>query len=127
MFLHAPDIHGVSSPVDGLDGALPLMGSGAAPSATDTKTTSGRWLVDLRWVQTHVRREQAGGTELGVVDGKEAETRRGVAIFSEPVVLPGGSVVWHPVRAMPTETTATLEAVMSMCQRWRQEQDGASR
>lgn len=119
MLLHTPDAHGVSSPVDGMDGAMPLVGSGAAPAATDTMTTPGRWLVDLRWVQTHVRREQAGG--------KEAEPRLGVAIFSEPVVLPGAPVAWHPVRAMPIETTATVEAVMLLCQRWRQEQDGAFR
>jgi len=130
MFLHAPDAHGVTSPVDGMDGAMPLMGNGVAPAAGDSMTTPGGWLVDLRWVQTHVRRAAVAANE--VTDAVEAadkavETQHGVSIFSEPVVMPGVPAVWHPVSAMPKETTASLESVMSMCQRWRQKQDVASR
>jgi hypothetical protein len=45
MLLHSPGAAGLSSPVGGTDGAIPIRGNGAA--------SDGR-VVDLRWVATRV-------------------------------------------------------------------------
>ena len=134
LFLHAPDAHGVTSPVDGMDGVMPLIGNGIAPAATDSTKMPGSWLVDLRWVQTHVRRAAAAAEvteEAPVADREPVRLARAMvqepSIFVEPVVMPGVPAAWHPLSAMPKETTVTLEAVMSMCQRWRQQQDVVQR
>ena len=52
MLLHAPGVAGLSSPVGGTDGAIPIRGSGPAPPAN---ATDGR-VVDLRWIETRVVR-----------------------------------------------------------------------
>ena len=51
VFLYEPDIYGLSSPVHGRDGAVPLRGSGIAPGPDSTTIAAGEWMVDLRWVQ----------------------------------------------------------------------------
>jgi len=51
VFLYAPDARGMSSPVRGLDGAVPLRGVGVAPGPDDLGATAADWMVDLRWVQ----------------------------------------------------------------------------
>jgi hypothetical protein len=59
MLLHAPGAAGLSSPVGGTDGAIPIRGNGQATgeagagSAGTGATTDGR-VVDLRWVATRV-------------------------------------------------------------------------
>lgn len=51
MFLRAPGPSGLSSPVDGMDGAIPLRPGGAASA-----TTAGGEVVDLRWLGAQVER-----------------------------------------------------------------------
>jgi hypothetical protein len=62
MLLHAPGRAGLSSPVGGSDGAIPILGAGErtagvseARTAGSLATTDGR-VVDLRWVGTRVAR-----------------------------------------------------------------------
>ena len=51
MFLYQPDEHGLSSPVHGRDGVLPLRGGRMAPGPDETASGPAQWMVDLRWVQ----------------------------------------------------------------------------
>jgi len=62
LFLHAPDAQGLSSPVGGTEGLMPLRGGGVAPGPGDTGTggpAQTEWLVDLRWVQARALRRQS--------------------------------------------------------------------
>ena len=52
MLLHAPGVAGLSSPVGGSDGAIPIRGSGPAPPANATDSR----VVDLRWIETRIVR-----------------------------------------------------------------------
>lgn len=61
VLLHTPSPAGLSSPVDGTDGILPLTGTGPTPSPEDTTATPGTLQVDLRWVQTKLLRQPAPG------------------------------------------------------------------
>jgi hypothetical protein len=68
MLLHAPGPSGLSSPVGGSDGAIPIFGAGEAPLlqqtssraqpriAGDSTTPVDVRVVDLRWVGTRVAR-----------------------------------------------------------------------
>lgn len=52
MFLRAPSASGLSSPVDGMDGAVPIHG-GSSPLVADSSTVQYP-VADLRWVGTQV-------------------------------------------------------------------------
>jgi hypothetical protein len=52
MLLHAPSATGLSSPVGGMDGAIPIRGGG--PAVPEAATSADELLVDLRWVATRV-------------------------------------------------------------------------
>ena len=63
MLLHAPGAAGLSSPVGGSDGAIPLRGGGGALAAGSVKAAAAATsaaldggVVDLRWVATRATR-----------------------------------------------------------------------
>lgn len=56
MLLHTPGPTGISSPVGGMSGAIPLRGADVAPSATDASTSHLSAVADLRWVATKIQR-----------------------------------------------------------------------
>jgi hypothetical protein len=57
MLLHAPSAAGMSSPIDGLDGAIPIRQSGAAMApGDDLATPSQPPYVDLRWLGARLQR-----------------------------------------------------------------------
>jgi hypothetical protein len=134
LFLHAPNAQGMSSPIDGMDGALPLHGAGAAPGAADTVTTSGIWMVDLRWVQAQVLRETTRESiaaplrEADPLDAAEKSSSTG-AVRGEmegPVLSPLSPVVWRGISAMPQQSsTASLQDVLTLCRQWEQQSHAA--
>jgi hypothetical protein len=67
MLLHAPNAAGLSSPVDGMDGAIPIVRGGSAPLTANSAARQARPAVDLRWVGTKVQRpvSYARGTARG--------------------------------------------------------------
>ena len=56
LFLHAPGAAGLSSPVGGLDGAIPIRASGTGVSAGNATTASADSVADLRWVGARLAR-----------------------------------------------------------------------
>lgn len=50
MLLHAPSASGLSSPIGGLDGAIPISGGGAGPVLANIAAPSPATVVDLRWL-----------------------------------------------------------------------------
>lgn len=52
MLLHPPGASGLSSPISGMDGAVPIHG-GISPLVAEAAATQYP-VVDLRWVATHV-------------------------------------------------------------------------
>jgi hypothetical protein len=64
MMLHTPGASGLSSPVGGQDGAIPITGSGAAPGPQDNFVDAGEQAVDLRWIQARLLRSASDGGRL---------------------------------------------------------------
>jgi len=69
MLLNARGPAGMSSPVGGLDGAIPLVGTGVAPIAgipgnapADTSLVPADLAVDLRWIQARAQRTTLSGS-----------------------------------------------------------------
>jgi hypothetical protein len=56
MLLHAPGAAGMSSPVGGLDGAIPIRQGGADASMAGVATPSQPPFVDLRWLGARLPR-----------------------------------------------------------------------
>ena len=56
MLLHATSATGMSSPVGGLDGAIPIRKGGVATSSAEVATPPQSPYVDLRWLGTRLTR-----------------------------------------------------------------------
>jgi hypothetical protein len=56
MLLHAPGAGGMSSPVGGADGAIPVRGTSTMPQAVSASVASTPLIADLRWVGTRLQR-----------------------------------------------------------------------
>ncbi|MEO6804567.1 MAG: hypothetical protein ABI286_08980 [Edaphobacter sp.] len=63
MLLHAPSAAGLSSPVGGLDGAIPIRQGGTVATAQDTVAPRQPPFVDLRWLGIKVQRTISYRTE----------------------------------------------------------------
>jgi hypothetical protein len=55
VLLHEPNAAGLSSPVDGMDGAIPIVRGGSASLGGNSSARVMPSTVDLRWVGTKVR------------------------------------------------------------------------
>ena len=97
MLLHAPGPGGLSSPVDGLDGAVPIRGGGLPTTAVvssrntrpEVENPAAGEQVDMRWLQ--------------------AKTLRTMSYADAPVASPGVTPVdptAAPAASLTTQTTA---------------------
>ena len=125
MLLHAPGAAGLSSPVDGLDGAIPVrQGGSATPYAG---SAAGAQYVDLRWLGARLargvsyRREDAGGRRSGLLP-------EGMMARPEVLVAPGPGVVGVMAVIAPVSgdaaggsipaQQASVGAVLEMLEGW---------
>ena len=106
MLLHAPSASGLSSPVNGTIGAIPVHGGGGA---VGTAAAAGQLTVDLRWVGTRVVRPVVYRKTQAQVRGTlapKAEEGQGDAV--------GGGVA----EASKPAQEASVTAVLGMMATW---------
>lgn len=125
VFLYPADAAGLSSPVRGRDGAVPVRGSGIAPGPDDATNGVAQWMVDLRWVQTQVVKQ----TRLQVrppalprpIHGilPESEGRGAMDVAPEFVRVPVTAPV---VNAAPAQQQP-LAQVIALCQQTMESSD----
>jgi hypothetical protein len=137
VFLQAPGRNGLSSPVGGKAGVVPLRGGGQAPGPYDARTGPSDWLADLRWVQAQALREGGSveGTESNPVlparpirDRPRAyATADGTAsIVTDPFLpVPGHAAHWTALPLASGSATQTLSEVLGLCRGWVRVPDGA--
>lgn len=121
LFLYAPDAHGLSAPVHGAEGAIPLRGSGNAPGPDDASTDAAEWMVDLRWLQAQVLRKHLlpaspmrsparPRPRNGIVPERSAE---------DPVYDSGPAMVnaigWPWPRFTPAVEAQPLSQILALC------------
>lgn len=135
MLLHAPGAAGMSSPVSGLDGAIPIRLSGAGAAADSSAGISSapqRPYVDLRWLGAKVPRAISYRSEA------DAAGRAGLAASSfaqgRPLVAASGSVTSANPAAPAVSGTAggsvaaqqaSVDAVLGMLTAWEKVRNGA--
>ena len=149
MLLHTPSASGLSSPVGGQDGAIPLTGAGASPRPEDKFTTAVDQAVDLRWIEARLLRATPTAssvthmlhpgiaTRLQPVDaGRQravlATTRAERALQETLRPVEGRAVsagfespITVPMSGIATQGI-TLRSVLAMLQGWRAEQSNAA-
>ncbi len=137
MLLHAPGVSGLSSPVGGMDGAIPVKGSSSLVAATDETTAVNAPVADLRWLAAKlarpvVYRSQAAGalnrpTDEGM--GQANTVAAHLAGQGQGVGRPGGRAV---VASMADEVAgmeaasvpvaqASVATVLQMIAGWQKE------
>ena len=137
MLLHAPSSAGMSSPVGGLDGAIPIrQGGGVAPSQSDDATAAQPPYVDLRWLGVRVPHAVSYGNETArsakAADLSTPFLTRQTAISKDAT---GSVSSAAPVGTMPGNVSssggsvpaqqASVNAVMGLLTSWQRAQHAA--
>jgi hypothetical protein len=138
MLLHAPSAAGMSSPIGGLDGAIPIRQGGAAMASGDDVATPGQPpYVDLRWLGARLMHAVSYRSEP-VVTVKPVDSQpsfygqlAGNAITSDSI---SGLAAIKPVfdkasgsdASIPAQQ-ASVNAVMDMLSTWQKAQNLSQR
>lgn len=138
MMLHPPSASGLSSPVGGQDGAIPITGLGAAPKPGDVFIGAGEQGVDLRWLQARVLRP-AGNSDgyAGAAKPIEPVSLLSKGGLQRAQITRANSSRSELVEGSPTvnlestDTTSTnaapLRNVLAMLGAWEAQQADAAR
>jgi len=127
MLLHAPSAGGLSSPVGGMDGAIPIV-VGPAERAEPALAEPGRGthgggsMVDLRWVATRVARPVAYGA------GVAYPTALPVGVRAEAVAesdVADGPQWGDAVSIAPAAQDAGYATVLTLLRSWASANDAA--
>jgi len=137
MLLHAPGGAGMSSPVGGMDGAIPIRQGGSMAQAADSSAGAQRPYVDLRWLGARLPRTVSYRAEAaregnlvgqavpvsGPVLGRQMAlaVASGSAVVAAPIVGPtlsSASVAQGSVAAQQ----ASVDAVIGMLTSWQKAQ-----
>jgi hypothetical protein len=133
MLLHAPGAAGMSSPVGGLDGAIPIRQGGSTVGAGDSSAGPQRPYVDLRWLGARLPRTvtyRGDSLRAGNLVGQTAPVagrQKAMAVVSgsaagaAPIVattLSNGGATQGSVAAQQ----ASVDAVIGMLASWQKAQ-----
>jgi len=136
MLLRAPSAAGMSSPVGGLDGAIPIRQGGAAGPVTDGVTPRQPPFVDLRWLGAKLprtvsyRNEAAPGTKPGNSFApihsqlRTASVAASGSVTNAAPVTPMASNAGSSGSSVPAQQ-ASVDAVVGMLTAWQRAQHGA--
>jgi hypothetical protein len=130
MLLHAPSAAGMSSPVGGLDGAIPIRQGGAAASpVADVATPPQPPFVDLRWLGARLPR--AVSYRNGPVHAAKPANLP-APFLSQPAAASGSTIGATPITptvgnvstsdsSVPAQQ-ASVDAVIGMLTSWQKAQ-----
>lgn len=133
MLLHAPSAAGFSSPVGGMDGAIPIRGGPArAELGQGTRMAAHALTVDLRWVATRVARQISDGLEspvrstalpsLGHAEVVTALPAQGLVSDAGVANSAGGDTAAETVLA-PAAQSAGYATVLALLRSWEKDDD----
>ncbi len=93
MLLHSPGVTGLSSPVGGAQGAIPVVGAGMRVGRSSGVTASAQPVVDLRWIAATVAHRVSFAGGVAAVPSAEATalpTERAAALAEERTDIAAG-------------------------------------
>lgn len=132
MFLHAPGSSGFSSPVSGMDGAVPIHGSSSAMVAGATAAQTP--MADLRWVNTHILHPVSYRTESPHYDHRSGvvvpfldphPAVEAKAESAEQANVPVSALESQPAAPPAAGQQATVQSVIGMLRSWQKAGDAA--
>jgi hypothetical protein len=109
MFLHTPGANGITSPVGGMAGVIPIRGGDIAPRATDATTAHQPTIADLRWLSTKIQRTAAYSASSAMPQ-PVATGQTVTATTDTPVNVSAASI--------PTQQ-ATVDLVIGLLTNWQ--------
>jgi hypothetical protein len=133
MLLHAPNAAGMSSPVDGMDGAIPIVRGGSVPLAANSSARVAPPAVDLRWVATKLLHPVSYGSGTARATHRASESAHAVAQGQTVHALVTGSAgSTTPVTALSASDSpgsasvpaqqASVDLVVGMLTSWQKVQ-----
>jgi hypothetical protein len=127
MLLHAPGAAGMSSPVDGMDGAIPIVRGGSAPLVAGSSARVAPPAVDLRWVGAKLLHSvsYSSGRTRGVgtaVESARPQARSVAAAAAGSEA--GGALAEGPGEASVPAQQASVDVVVGMLTSWQKAQYG---
>ena len=136
MLLHSPSAAGMSSPVGGLDGAIPIRQGGAVGPVADGATPRQPPFVDLRWLGAKLprvvsyRNEAAPGAKRGNSFAPIPSQLRMASVAASgsltnaaPITSIAGNA-GSSGSSVPAQQ-ASVDAVIGMLTTWQKAQHGA--
>ena len=146
MLLHAPGVSGLSSPVGGMDGAIPVRASRGLVAAEDAAEATSEPVADLRWLAARLVRGTGYAKPAGLSAVGMPVAARARALVMTPVsaaaagqdvaanAIPeaagaAGNAVSESVAAMRSASTpaaaASVTTVLEMLNGWAKESGDA--
>lgn len=143
MLLHTPSAAGMSSPVGGLDGAIPIRQGGDASTTADAATPRQPPYVDLRWLGAKLPRAVSYNSgpmpaaktgDLAVPVGSQLRSQlrgasgavsSGLRSDASPITTMGdnGGSIGSSGSSVPAQQ-ASVDAVMGMLTSWQKAHHG---
>lgn len=133
MLLHAPGPAGLSSPVGGMDGAIPVRDSADVSGTVSEHSIGGMdaaGQVDLRWIAARAARAvyyRIPSMRVPAVHAGSPSVRGREALQGAQAEAPPTAAVWAKEVAsrLPETPPATLSGVVSMLRSWQGEASNA--
>jgi len=136
MLLHAPSAAGMSSPVGGLDGAIPIRQGGTATPLADSTTPPQRPFVDLRWLGTKLpravsyRSESTRATKQAGAPMSFLAQRQVVSVATSGSITTVAPITLMPGSASASDASvpaqqASVDAVIGMLTSWQKARHAA--
>jgi hypothetical protein len=136
MLLHAPSAGGMSSPVGGLDGAIPIRQGATAAPAADTAIPPQRPFVDLRWLGTKLpravsyRNESTRAAKPAGASMSLLAQRQTVSVATSGSITSVAPITPLPGSASPSDASvaaqqASVDAVIGMLTSWQKARHAA--
>jgi hypothetical protein len=130
MLLHAPSAAGMSSPVGGLDGAIPIRQGGLATPMSNVVTPLQPPFVDLRWLGVRLTRAVSYRSEAArAAKPNGLPTRTDVQQQTMSMAAPGLTTAVAPLTLMGDSSSsspgsvpaqqASVDAVIGMLTAWQ--------
>ncbi len=123
MLLYVPGASGMSSPVDGLDGAIPIVRSGTVPPDGSSSAHLTPPAVDLRWVGAKLLRPVPYSSASAAVrlTGQALQHHAAGFAGADSAVAEGGVPERTGSASIPAQQ-ASVDLVLGMFVSWEKEQ-----
>jgi hypothetical protein len=127
MLLHAAGAAGMSSPVDGMDGAIPIVRGGSKPLVAGSSARVVQPAVDLRWVGVKllhpVSYSREAARAVAPVRGTEIFRPQAHGVAGMEAAAPVSLELAPGAASIPSQQ-ASVDVVVGMLTLWQKAQNG---